>query len=58
VPRVKALPDRKLWLRFSDGSEGVYDLGGIVTEGGEIVVPLKSPEYFARVFVELGAPAD
>ena len=56
VLRVKALPDCRLWLRFSDGSEGVYDLSGIVGGEGEMVVPLKSPEYFDRVFVELGAP--
>lgn len=56
VLRVKALPDNKLWLRFSDGSEGVYDLSGIAAGEGEMVVPLKSLEYFARVFLELGAP--
>jgi hypothetical protein len=56
VLRVKAQPDHKLWLRFTDASEGVYDLSGMVAEGGEMVEPLRSPEYFARVFVELGAP--
>ena len=56
VLRVKGLPGYKLWLRFTDGSEGVYDLGGMVAEGGEMVEPLKAAEYFARVFVELGAP--
>ena len=56
VLRVKALPDNKLWLRFSDGSEGVYDLSSIIAGEGEMVMPLKAPEYFARVFVELGAP--
>ena len=56
VLRVKALEDYKLWLRFSDGGEGVYDLAGIVAEDGEMVTPLKERDYFARVFVEMGAP--
>jgi hypothetical protein len=43
-------------LRFSDGSEGVRDFAGILAKGGPMVEPLKSPEYFARVFVESGAP--
>jgi Protein of unknown function (DUF2442) len=56
VVRAAAERDHRLRLRFSDGSEGVYDLSGYVAEGGEMVEPLKSPEYFARVFVEMGAP--
>jgi hypothetical protein len=56
VLRVKALDDQKLWLCFTDGSEGIYDVSGLVAGGGEMVAPLKSPEYFARVFVEMGAP--
>lgn len=54
--RVKAEGDVRLWLRFSDGSEGVYDMAAILAESGEMVEPLKAPAYFARVFVELGAP--
>jgi len=56
VLRVKALEGHKLWLRFSDGSEGIYDLSGMVAGDGPMLVPLKAPDYFARVFVELGAP--
>ena len=56
VLKAKALPQQRLWLRFSDGSEGTYDLAGFIAEGGEMVEPLKSPEYFARVFVEMGVP--
>ncbi len=56
VLRVKALEGHRLWLHFSDGSEGVYDLSGMIAEGGEMVTPLASPDYFARVFVEAGVP--
>ena len=56
VLSVKALSGHKLKLRFSDGSEGVYDLAGFVANGGEMVEPLRSAEYFDRVFVEMGVP--
>jgi hypothetical protein len=36
VLRLKALDGHRLWLRFTDGSEGVRDLSGLVAEGGPI----------------------
>ncbi|MFO1185097.1 MAG: DUF2442 domain-containing protein [Bauldia sp.] len=56
VLRVKALAKHRLWVRFSDGSEGVADLSDVLTGDGEMVAPLKEQAYFARVFVEMGAP--
>jgi hypothetical protein len=56
VLRLRPLDGRRLWLRFTDGSEGVRDLSDLIAEGGVMVEPLKSKEYFDRVFVELGAP--
>jgi hypothetical protein len=56
VLRVRGEPGFLLSLRFSDGTEGVYDLGPYIAEGGEMVEPLMAPEYFARVFVENGVP--
>jgi hypothetical protein len=50
------LPDHRLWVRFTDSNEGVRDLSALVGQGGPMVEPLRSPEYFARVFVEMGAP--
>lgn len=32
------------------------DFSDILTEGGPMVEPLKAPDYFARAFVEMGAP--
>ncbi|CAN5147231.1 hypothetical protein BH10PSE9_BH10PSE9_24640 [soil metagenome] len=55
VLRVKAREGFKLSVRFSDGSEGVFDMSPAIAEGGEMVVPLRAPDYFARVFVEMGA---
>jgi hypothetical protein len=56
VLRVSTLDGYRLSLRFSDGSEGIYDLSSMIAEGGEMVAPLASSEYFARVFVEAGVP--
>jgi len=56
VLRLKALDGHRLWLRFTDGSEGVHDLSSVIAKPGPMVEPLKDPAYFARVFVEMGAP--
>ena len=56
VLELRALPDHRLWVRFTDGSEGVRDLSDVIAQGGPMVEPLRSSEYFARVFVEMGAP--
>ena len=56
VLKVRALDEFKLWLRFSDRCEGVRDLSDLVKQGGAMVEPLRRPEFFARAFVEMGAP--
>jgi hypothetical protein len=56
VLRLKALDGHRLWVRFSDGSEGVRDFSGIFAAGGPMVEPLKAPDYFARAFIEMGIP--
>ncbi|MEQ1931713.1 MAG: DUF2442 domain-containing protein [Parvularculaceae bacterium] len=53
---VKALDGAQLWLRFSDGSEGVRDMSDILAEGGPMVEALREPKMFGRVFLECGAP--
>lgn len=56
VIRLRPLEGQRLWLRFTDGSEGVRDLSGMISRGGPMVEPLKARDYFERVFVEMGAP--
>ena len=56
VLRIRALDGRRLWVRFTDGNEGVHDLSSMLAEGGPMIEPLKAADYFARVFVEMGAP--
>ena len=45
VTRLDRLGGFKLRVRFNDGSEGVHDFA-----------PLRDESYFARVFLEFGAP--
>ena len=54
IVKVETLGDFRLRLRFSDGTEGTRDFSDIVAEGGPMVAPLKEPNFFARVFIELG----
>lgn len=56
VLRVRPLEGHKLWLRFTDGSEGVRDLSDVLEQGGTMVEPLRAPAFFERVFIEMGAP--
>lgn len=56
VLKLRALDGWRLWLRFTDGMEGEYDLADYVHSGGEMLEPLEDAAYFARVFVEMGAP--
>lgn len=54
---LKVLDHPRLWLRFSDGREGIWDFSDMLAEGGPMVEPLADPAMFARVFVQMGVPA-
>jgi hypothetical protein len=56
VVGVRSLGYNRLWLRFSDGTEGERDMSDILAEGGPMVEPLRDPAFFARVFLEYGVP--
>jgi hypothetical protein len=56
VVKVKHMETFRLWVRFSDGREGVADLSGLTEPTGPMVAPLKDSTHFARVFVEAGVP--
>jgi hypothetical protein len=56
VTSVKALDGCRLWLRFSDGSEGVEDLSGLIENGGPMVEALRDPALFSRVSISFGVP--
>jgi hypothetical protein len=58
VDIVKAEPrgGHRLYVAFSDGTEGEFDLEDFVAKGGEMVEPLRDPAFFARVFLDDGIP--
>ena len=56
VVKIKPMEAFRLWVRFSDGAEGVADLSALAARTGPMVAPLKDPVYFNRVFVEAGVP--
>jgi hypothetical protein len=56
VAKIKYLGGYRLRATFSDGMAGEYDFSAIVSESGPMVEPLRDPSYFARVFLEDGAP--
>jgi hypothetical protein len=56
VAKIKCLGGYRLRATFSDGMAGEYDFSTIVGEGGPMAEPLRDPVFFARVFLEDGAP--
>jgi len=56
VLSVTPLGGFRLRVRFSDGAEGTHDFALIVKEPGPMLDPLRDEAYFARVFLEFGAP--
>ena len=56
VTAILYLDGHRLRATFSDGMVGEFDFSAIVKESGPMVEPLRDPAYFARVFLEDGAP--
>jgi Protein of unknown function (DUF2442) len=56
VTRLERLAGFRLRVRFNDGSEGAHDFTAMVNEPGPMLEPLRDAAYFARVFLEFGAP--
>jgi len=56
VTRLDRLGGFRLRVRFNDGSEGVHDFAAMAKEPGSALEPLRDEAYFARVFLEFGAP--
>ncbi|MEQ8432606.1 MAG: DUF2442 domain-containing protein [Oceanicaulis sp.] len=52
----KPLDHARLALSFTDGSAGVADISEMIALGGAMIAPLSDPVFFARVFLEAGAP--
>jgi hypothetical protein len=50
ITAVRSAGDHALWLRFSDGVEGIADLSGSLD--GPVFQPLRDPDFFARAELE------
>jgi hypothetical protein len=57
VAKIKYLGGHRLRATFSDGMAGDYDFSDLVAGSGPMAEPLRDPAYFARVFLEDGAPS-
>jgi hypothetical protein len=56
VTHLEKLGGFRLRVSFSDGSAGVHDFAALIKEPGPMLEPLRGEPYFARVFLEFGAP--
>ena len=56
VVELKAVAPHRLRVRFNTGQEGWHDCSLLVRDPGPMIEPLKDPAFFARVFLEFGAP--
>jgi hypothetical protein len=45
-----------LGVAFSDGFAAVHDFASVVNKPSPMLEPLRDETYFARVFLEFGAP--
>ena len=57
VTELKPLDDARLWVKFSDGSEGIRDYSDMLAQGGPMVEPLRDPTFFKSVFISFGVPS-
>ena len=56
VTKLKHLGGHRLHVTFSDGTTGEHDFTALVAANGPMGEPLRDDAYFARVFLEDGAP--
>jgi hypothetical protein len=56
VIHIEPREGSRLAVVFSDDTQGVAELSDLIARPGAMVEPLRDPAYFARVFIEAGAP--
>ena len=57
VVKLNPLDGYRLWVRFSDGTEGVRDYSDMIAEGGPMVEPLRDQSYFNKAYISFGVPS-
>ncbi|SFV30065.1 Protein of unknown function [Devosia crocina] len=56
VASLKALPDYRLHLVFSNGDEGIRDFSDILEDAGPMISPLRDEAVFRKAFLTYGVP--
>ena len=56
VAKLKALAGHRLWLKFSNGDEGIRDFADILLDAGPMIAPLSDEALFQRAFLSMGVP--
>jgi hypothetical protein len=56
VVELAVVPPFGLSVRFNSGQAGTHDCSKFVLEPGPMIEPLREPAFFARAFLEFGAP--
>lgn len=56
VRKLERLGDYRLKLWFSDGRAGEWDFSNLARRDTPLTAAFQDPAYFARVFLEFGAP--
>jgi Protein of unknown function (DUF2442) len=56
VTKIEKLGGFRLGVHFNNGAHGIHDFSDLLKKSGEMLTPLRDQEYFARVFLESGAP--
>jgi hypothetical protein len=56
VIKLRYLGGYRLHVTLSDGTAGEHDFSALVARYGPMGELLRDPAYFARVFLEYGAP--
>ncbi|MBU6367171.1 MAG: DUF2442 domain-containing protein [Gemmatimonadetes bacterium] len=55
ICHVQVVGPHRLALTFTDGHQGVVDLGPLIRSRGGVFMALQDPEHFARVAVDRDA---
>jgi hypothetical protein len=56
VVELKPQENYLLWVKFSDGSNGVRDYADMIAAGGPMIEPLRDNAFFDSVFLSFGVP--
>jgi hypothetical protein len=57
VVELKPLEGHRLWVKFSDGTEGIRDYTDLIAKGGPAIDPLQDQALFNKVFISFGVPS-